>query len=319
MHWQLEPLNRRKNKMKAVILDMSSSRRNLEGETSFNHIDSRIVNKPLMVHHIEALKAQGISDISVITPHKLPAELRDGNRWGVELRVEPKLDPARIVSDDAWIILPGNYLFSFKSEESKPASAHPVEELGWSLLRDEAEFFAPLRLSLLRLLETQNQRSPLTPQQLINLIERQDEVEVQRYTDVQVFNASDHKSLWASSQELLNQDWSKSDLPGYPLRDGIWVDVDTRVDESCTANGFVLIGKSSRIHRDVRLRGLVVIGDNVVIDSGTVLENTVVMDNTYIGKDMTVKEAVVDQNLLFRADLDAAMVLEDSFLLDSTR
>jgi MurNAc alpha-1-phosphate uridylyltransferase len=52
-----------------------------------------IAGKPLIVHHLEALRAAGFTDLIINTGHlgeQLPAALGDGQRWGVRIAWSPE-------------------------------------------------------------------------------------------------------------------------------------------------------------------------------------------------------------------------------------
>jgi MurNAc alpha-1-phosphate uridylyltransferase len=52
-----------------------------------------VAGKPLIVHHLEALRAAGITDLVINTGHlgeQLPAALGDGRAWGVHIVYSPE-------------------------------------------------------------------------------------------------------------------------------------------------------------------------------------------------------------------------------------
>lgn len=52
-----------------------------------------VAGKPLIVHHLEALRAAGFTDLIINTGHlgeQLPAALGDGQRWGVRIAWSPE-------------------------------------------------------------------------------------------------------------------------------------------------------------------------------------------------------------------------------------
>lgn len=297
---------------------MQTADNGLREKAKFGGIMTKVLNKTLLEHHIDNLKTQGITEILLVTPEHLPTSYSDGKRWGVELDIAPELHPSRIETGQEYLIIPANFLVDFRPDTDQKKFVKNTKSLDWRAIPSIQNDFTPVRLDLGRVLEQEERRSSLTARQLVNLIERLEDVTINRYIHVNVISVDDYGSLWDTTQRLLNRDLSRDKLAGYPLMDGTWGDVDTRVHESCIANGFVHIGRSSRIHKNVEFKGLVVIGDHVVIDEGSVLENTIVTDNTYVGKQLTLQDTVVDQKILYRTDLDAAMFVEDDFLLNST-
>lgn len=307
--------------MHALILDMISPEREIGPEAAFAQLETRVLNKPILVHHIENLKARGVKSITLLTHKDLPSSLMDGKRWGVDLRIEKALDSQMVMeaNTDSWIILPGNYLLDWQGGDDQVSQDNTKDDLGWAVISDAPEFFYPMELDLAGAIESAEQNLAMNSQKLLNFIERQDTHPVRRYEQSKVFKFNDYESLWKSSQSLFVSEGANHNMAGFPMGNGIWIDVGTRVHESCRANGYVLVGENSRVHRNVKFKGLVVIGDNVVIDEGSTLEDTIVMDNTYIGRDVLLRQAVTDQKILYRADLNAATLIEDRFLLNSTQ
>ena len=82
-----------------------------------------------------------------------------------------------------------------------------------------------------------------------------------------------------------------------------------------TAKSPVLIGKNVEIKSGVEIRGPVVIGDNVFIDKGAVVESSVVLNDTYIGKNIEVKESIINQNDHVSIPNNFSTVLDDNSVL----
>lgn len=306
--------------MRALILDMISHDRQPDLLGIFGKIDTKVLNKPLMVHHIENLKDQGISQIHLITNQELPTSLQDGKRWGVELDISTTLDPAWVQTCDSenWLIIPGNYLVDFdvRSDQWKALTGEGAQS--WSVIAEEPEFFYPIMVDLKRALTEAQQQSEMSPQMLYNFIGRRDTHQVTRFCTNTRQEVNDYKSFWETHQKLFKTEGALKNPAGLPYSDQVWVDVGSRVHESSSAQGLALIGRNTRIHKNVELRGFVVIGDNVVVDEGTSIVDSVILDNTYVGKQTILEQAVVDKKILYRADLDTAMLIEDAFLLGAT-
>ena len=52
-----------------------------------------VAGKPLIIHHLEALRAAGFTDLVINTGHlgeQLPAALDDGRQWGVRIAWSPE-------------------------------------------------------------------------------------------------------------------------------------------------------------------------------------------------------------------------------------
>ncbi|MHB1986986.1 MAG: sugar phosphate nucleotidyltransferase [Acidimicrobiales bacterium] len=103
------------------------------------------------------------------------------------------------------------------------------------------------------------------------------------------------------------------DIPGFPLRDGVWIGEGAEVHPSAVVKGPAVIGSNCRVGAAVEIGAHTVLGTNVRIGENTVLERTVVHDNTYLAPGVTARGAVIARSCDVRqgAHLDDGVVLGD--------
>lgn len=87
------------------------------------------------------------------------------------------------------------------------------------------------------------------------------------------------------------------------------------VPRSAHIHGIVRIGRGADIHHGVELSGRVDIGDQCVIDDGAQITNSVVLPGTYVGRGVSLNNAIARGAWLYRVDLDDTQVVEDPLLL----
>lgn len=287
-----------------MIIDTNTLLEDQRIQGAFNQLDSKIFNKSLLEHHVEYFKQMGATELYVLTDRELPEELRDGARWGIEMQVAAEFQAHWNNSGDEWGIFPANYLF--RDAPLRDAEAGIVRE------NDPAAsaFFRPFALQLDGLSRGKN----FNARNLLNLAGRNPHAQ-QALLRPRAYAAESYSNLWNLTFQLAEKDVHKHNPAGYPHTDTLWRGVDSKVSETVEQDGFVLMGRNTKVGKNVTLKGLVVIGDNVVVDNNACLEDTLVLDNTYVGKETKLTKAVADGSVLYRADLDTVMRVEDAMLL----
>lgn len=79
---------------------------------------------------------------------------------------------------------------------------------------------------------------------------------------------------------------------------GVFVHKSTKVDKDVmkSINGNIIIGADCIIKPSVSITGNVVIGNEVFIDDKANINQSVILSNTYVGKEVEIKDSVVNQN-----------------------
>ncbi len=101
------------------------------------------------------------------------------------------------------------------------------------------------------------------------------------------------------------------DMPGFPLRPGVWIGEGAEIHPAAEVVGPALIGDNCRIGPGVELRGHCVLGSNVRVGDNTVIERSVVHDNVYLASAVSARGCVIARSCDVRqgAHLDDGVVL----------
>ena len=102
-------------------------------------------------------------------------------------------------------------------------------------------------------------------------------------------------------------------VPGFPLREGVFVGEGAEIHPSAIVKGPAAIGGNCRIAAGVELGAHTVLGANVRVGENTVLERTVVHDNSYLAPGVSARGTVIARNCDIRqgAHLEDGAVLGD--------
>jgi len=103
------------------------------------------------------------------------------------------------------------------------------------------------------------------------------------------------------------------DVPGFPLRPGIWIGEGAEIHPSAVVNGPAVIGDNCRIGPETLIRDHSVLGANVRVGENSLIERTVVHDNTYFAPGVTARGAVVSRSCDIRqgSHLEEGVVIGD--------
>ncbi len=309
--------------MKAIILDKPIRTSKSILNSDYSSLFSPVLNVPLIVRYIKGLKAQGVKQITILTDQAVPADMRDGSPWDVQLSYARKLTSKDIEqSKENWIMLPGNVIldmdytkFEIWHNTAKSTVSRAIPRLSqWSL---PSQYFHPTIFSAETLKNGLLEKRSLTSAALQNLVNRLHQKQFSVQLVESVGGLTSNQDYWEAHQSHYKQGIDKDSLQGFPLMDKLWIDLNTRVDKSVENIGFTLIGKNCKINRGVKFKGFVVIGDDVIIDCETTIENSIIKSNTYIGSDVHLRNAIVNQNRLYRADYDSMLKVEENWLIGS--
>jgi mannose-1-phosphate guanylyltransferase/phosphomannomutase len=83
------------------------------------------------------------------------------------------------------------------------------------------------------------------------------------------------------------------DVPGFQVRERVWLGENTDVSPDVVLEGPVLIGDNCRIESGAVLRPYTVLGDDVVVKADAHVERSVVHDHVYIGPSTRIRGAVL--------------------------
>jgi len=103
------------------------------------------------------------------------------------------------------------------------------------------------------------------------------------------------------------------DIPGFSLRDGVWLGEGAEIHPDAVIDGPAVIGDGCRVEADARLGDYTVLGDNVRVRAGADLERAVVHDNVYLGQGVWLRGTVVGRACDLRTNVrcEEGVVLGD--------
>ena len=102
-------------------------------------------------------------------------------------------------------------------------------------------------------------------------------------------------------------------LDGFRMGDGIWLGEGAEVDPDAVLVAPVVVGPNCRIDAGARIGAYSVLGTDVVVRSGARIEHTVCHDHVYVGRDVSLRAAVVGRSSDLRphARLEEDVVVGD--------
>jgi mannose-1-phosphate guanylyltransferase / phosphomannomutase len=109
------------------------------------------------------------------------------------------------------------------------------------------------------------------------------------------------------------------EIPGFKLRDGVWVGEGSDISPEARVEGPVLVGDNTRVEAGAELRPFTVLGSDVVVKANASIERTVVHDHVYVGSSARLRGAVVGRasDLRGNVHLDEGVVIgNDCFIGD---
>src|SRR4051812_39747826 len=103
------------------------------------------------------------------------------------------------------------------------------------------------------------------------------------------------------------------ELPGFQLREGVWIGEGVDVSPDAIIHGPVLVGDNSRVEAGAVLAPYTVLGADVVVKSDAHVERTVVHDHGYIGHSARLRGAVIGRanDIREHAHIEEGVVIGD--------
>lgn len=123
------------------------------------------------------------------------------------------------------------------------------------------------------------------------------------------------RAYYEASLGLLRGHFPGLNLAPDQTGDALLLGGRARVAASAQRCGHAYVGEGSRVGDGVTLAGDCVIGPHVLVDSHAVLENCVILPHSYIGRWVSLRNAVVCGPHLWRMDSGDCLRVEQRFLL----
>jgi len=105
---------------------------------------------------------------------------------------------------------------------------------------------------------------------------------------------------------------------GSEIKDGVFVHYTAKCPTEWITGTNVLVGPRCTIREGVQIQSDSVINSDVFIDRGTIVSNSVILPGTYVGRDLTIDNAIVWAEDVIRVDLGIGFRVPDEFLLSKT-
>ena len=103
------------------------------------------------------------------------------------------------------------------------------------------------------------------------------------------------------------------DVPGFRIREGVWLGEGADVDPEAIIEGPVVIGDNCKVDAGARLGSYVVLGSDVIVKHDAVIERSVVHDHTYLAPAVRLRGCSVGRacDLRHAARVEEGVVLGD--------
>lgn len=137
-------------------------------------------------------------------------------------------------------------------------------------------------------------------------------------TEEEWSNVDSLEEYWDLNMRLCNYNLAEIHT-GEKLKDGIFIHPTVKFNNLQLENFKppIIIGEKTEISKGVKLEGPLVLGKELFIDENASLSKSVVLSNTYIGKDVEIKESVVNKNYHLSVPSKFGMYVDDDNVLKS--
>lgn len=118
---------------------------------------------------------------------------------------------------------------------------------------------------------------------------------------------------YREAQEHLLGGRTRLEVPGHLDQPGVWLGLNTVVEEGATIIPPVCIGRNCKIKKGARIGPYTVIGDHALVEEGAVVERSVVWDSCYIGPSVGIHSAILGSRVTIKRD---SVIREDAVVGD---
>jgi mannose-1-phosphate guanylyltransferase/phosphomannomutase len=313
----------------------------------------QVANKPLMEHIVELLKRHGIEEI-VVTLQFLPTLITnyfdDGSGWGVNLNYVTEETPlgtagsvrnAHSFLDTQFLVVSGDALtdvdlgaaiqfhrdrkamvtivlkkvenpleFGLVITDKEGRITKFLEKPGWGEVFSDTintgiYIIEPEVLNFVPDDQPYDFSQDLFPQLLENGVPLFGYITESYWCDV------GNLDLYLSVHRDILDGLVDIKIPGHRLENNVWLGDGVEIDDSVQIRGPVLLGNHVKVESGSNIREYSVVGDNVVIKRENFIHRAVIMDNTYIGPSCHVRGSVVGRN----CDIKSGVRIEEGAVL----
>ena len=108
-------------------------------------------------------------------------------------------------------------------------------------------------------------------------------------------------------------------LPGYSTVNGCSIGMNVLIKLDCELERPVILQDNVCLERGAVLHNGVIVGREVLVDEGAELDHALVLNHTYIGRNMLLKDKIVEGSRVIDVNTGALEEFEDEYLVGSTR
>ena len=278
-----------------------------------------LLDRPWVQHVVEYLAARGFDEFDVILSH-LPCQVRallgDGGRWGVTIRTHLAGDAARPFrairalapppAGEPALLAWADRLPAVEPAGDRPAGDRPVLYrraggepgwTGWAWAPGPALAAIPPDAD-----EAAAGRALADAGAAV--------VEVGR-----VLEATSYAGLLAAQDEAIAGRFPGLMVGAREVEPGVWLARNVVLHPTAEVVPPVYVAEDCQVGAGVRLGPSAVVGRGCVLDAKCSVAGSVVFPSSYVGRGLALDGVLVDRNRLIHPGLDAALAVDDDFLL----
>lgn len=293
-----------------------------------------LVDRPFIQHVVESLQGQGVTVFDFIL-HHLPEQferlLGDGTRWNSTFRFHLAHDleqpytllkticsddndePILLVHADRLLAVPmlqdgsappvsSLRMFCWRNPEATDAT-EALQWTGWAWLP------CPVLATLSGAPDERTLAAHLMTL-ACGTVSNAALIEVPKPLSVQSYN-----DLLTAHHLVLNKEFTGLLATGREVEPGIWLSRNVSLHPTVRLVPPVYIGENCRIGKGTQIGPAAVIGKNCVLDDGCTVEHSLVFPESYVGEGLELTDVIADRNRLINVRFDAAVHIEDDFIL----
>ena len=267
-----------------------------------------LVGKPILVHLLEQLHRNNITDVMVVSPDhhdRLARSIDTGPLLGMRISFASELPDLRRNPDDT-LVIGSRYLV----------------DLNWRLITEGLSENNGCKNSMM-ITSSSKPVALIIPPGASDLVpDNWADVEQMVIPRVSVDNPpvlsiNSLKNYVDASFRLLDEKFQHFFPAGRQNMAGLYLSPKATVKTQSLQSNNAYVGSYSRIDAAATLHGDVVVGEKVVIDKGASISNSIILDGTYVGAMTRCNNAIIHQNLLIRVDSGICVEINDPVLVSA--
>ena len=280
----------------------------------------RIADKPIIVHVVEALARQGITNIHVVLSHypeMIEETLEEGSRWGVQItyhlttdwrRPFRTLTPAAKGWKEAWVTIASADLLPKQQLKELSESPKPLlwvqghSWTGWGIV--PCKTIANLDRHILL------EEFPATVPEAARQVIQEPFLSVLSVADLQRSNLhclrlADPFALFPSAARR--------------VQPGVWISRGVVIHPTATIIPPVFLSEYSQVREGAQVGPEAIVESRCVIDKGSLVKKSIVFRDSYVGESLEVRNSIIDHNRLINLSHKSHIHIMDEFILSQLR